>query len=90
MIFIQIDFIEILYHVQGNIFKSRSPTYTGTSILDSRNTLFTNVENVYNRLIAYDGYNIHALTGCFGNSPKTDRLTIVFFIHEKALAKGFI
>ena len=66
------------------------PPMTGTSILDSRNTLFTNVENVYNRLVAYDGYNIHALTGCFGNSPKTDRLTIVFFIHEKALAKGFI
>ena len=66
------------------------PPMTGTSILDSRNTLFTNVENVYNRLIAYDGYNIHALTGCFGNSLKTDRLTIVFFIHEKALAKGFI
>ena len=66
------------------------PPNTGTSILDSRNTLFTNVENVYNRLIAYDGYNIHALTGCFGNSPKTDRLTIVFFVHEKALARGFI
>ena len=66
------------------------PPTTGTSILDGRNIEFINVENVYNRLIAYDGYNIHALTGCFGDSPKTDRLTIVFFIHEKALAKGFI
>ena len=66
------------------------PPMTGTSILDGRNIEFINVENVYNRLVAYDGYNIHALSGCFGNSPKTDRLTIVFFIHEKALAKGFI
>ena len=65
------------------------PPLTGTSILDSRNIQFINVENVYNRLVSYDGYNIHGLSGCFGNSPKTDRLTIVFFIHEKALAKAF-
>ena len=65
------------------------PPMTGTSILDGRNIQLINIENVYNRMIAYDGYNIHALSGCFGTSPKTDRLTIVFFIHEKALAKAF-
>ena len=54
------------------------PPMTGTSILDGRNIKFINVENVYNRLISYDGYDMHGLTGCFGDSPETDRLTIVF------------
>ena len=59
------------------------PKNTGTSVLDGRNNQFINTENVYNRLIAYCGYNIHGLSGCFGDSPKTNRMTIVFFIHEK-------
>ena len=59
------------------------PPNTGTSILDARNNQFINTENVYNRLIAYDGFNIHGLSGCFGDCPETNRLTIVFFIHEK-------
>ena len=45
------------------------PPNTGTSVLDGRNNQFINTENVYNRLIAYDGYNIHGLSGCFGDSP---------------------
>ena len=59
------------------------PANTGTSILDGRNNQFINTENVYNRLIAYDGYKIHGLSGCFGDSIDTNRLAIVFFIHEK-------
>ena len=65
------------------------PPMTGTSILDGRNIEFINVKNVYNRLISYDGYDMHGLSGCFGNSAETDRLTIVYFIHEKVFANGF-
>ena len=65
------------------------PPMTGTSILDGCNIKFINVENVYNRLISYDGYDMHGLTGCFGDSPETDRLTIVFFIHERVFSNGF-
>lgn len=67
----------------GLIYLSPNPTpKSGTSILDAPNTQFINVENIYNRLVAYDGYNIHALTGCFGNTRENSRLTLVFFIHE--------
>lgn len=65
------------------------PALSGTSILDARNINFINVENIYNRLIAYDGYNLHAQSGCFGDSPESSRLTIVFFIHEKVFAEQY-
>ena len=42
-----------------------------------------NVENIYNRLVAYDGFNTHAPSKVFGNDLNTNRLTLTFFIHEK-------
>jgi len=89
------DFYEDRFHrdflsCAGVIFLNPNPPpMTGTSILDGRNIKIINVENVYNRLISYDGYHIHGLTGCFGDSSDTDRLTIVFFIHERVFANGF-
>ena len=65
------------------------PPLSGTSILDGKNSKLINLENVYNRLVAYDGYNHHAPTGCFGDSLETDRLTIVFFIHEKIFKENY-
>jgi hypothetical protein len=58
------------------------PSNSGTSILDGEKNQFINVENEYNRLIAYDGSKIHSLSDVFGNCMKTGRLTYTFFIHE--------
>jgi hypothetical protein len=55
----------------------------GTSILDGINNKIINVKNKYNRFVAYDGYELHAPSKGFGNTPDTNRLTLTFFIHEK-------
>ena len=68
----------------GLIYLSPDPEpESGTSILDGPNTKFVNVENVYNRLISYNGYNVHGATGCFGDTRENSRLTLVFFINER-------
>lgn len=54
------------------------PKNAGTSILDGKNNQFVNVENKYNRLVAYDGFRIHALSDVFGTSKETGRMTFTF------------
>ena len=60
-----------------------APLDGGTSLLDSEHSRFINIENKYNRLLAYDGYNIHGPSNFFGKSKEDGRMVFVFFIHEK-------
>ena len=60
-----------------------APEDGGTSILDFDKNKIINIENKYNRLVAYDGFNTHAPSNVFGNDLNTNRLTLTFFIHEK-------
>jgi len=77
--------------VAGVIYLNQNPPpLSGTSILDSEKTQFLNVENVYNRLIAYEGHHIHSLTGVFGDSFEDGRLTYTFFIHETKFLYHFM
>ena len=50
------------------------PENTGTCLLDEC------VPNVYNRLLAYSGKNLHGPDHLFGDGIDTTRLTITFFI----------
>ena len=59
-----------------------APITAGTSILDASKNQFVNVENKYNRLVAYDSSIIHGVSEVFGNSDDTGRLTFTFFIHD--------
>jgi len=59
-----------------------APSTAGTSILDANKNQFVNVENKYNRLIAYEASVIHGISELFGNSDDTGRLTFTFFIHD--------
>ena len=60
-----------------------APLDAGTSILDSDRSQFINIDNKYNRLLVYDGYNIHGPSNFFGNTKECGRMTLVFFIHER-------
>jgi len=59
-----------------------APLNTGTIIVDARNNKFINVDNVYNRLVAYESQNLHALADVFGDSKENGRMTYTFFIHK--------
>jgi hypothetical protein len=59
------------------------PPKSGTSIIDAEAVEFRHIENKYNRFVAYDGYIMHGVSGLFGDSLETNRLTLTFFIHEK-------
>jgi hypothetical protein len=59
-----------------------APPNAGTSIVDVENHKFINVENKYNRLVAYDGSIVHGLSDFFGNCEETGRMTLTFFIHK--------
>ena len=66
---------------------SNPPSGSGTSIVDADNNKFINMENEYNKLVAYDGYCIHGASNFFGDCKLTGRMTLNFFIHEKGYAK---
>ena len=66
-----------------------APLNAGTSILDGPRNQFVNVENKYNRLVAYNGYSLHGLSNVFGDSKETGRLTFTFFIHEEKYTDQF-
>jgi hypothetical protein len=66
-----------------------APLEAGTSVLDGPNNQFVNVQNKYNRLVAYDGYYIHGLSNVFGESRETGRLTFTFFVHEEKYTGQF-
>jgi len=59
-----------------------APSSAGTSILHAEKTEFVNIENKYNRLIAYESQRIHGLSDAFGTTKETGRLTFTFFIHS--------
>lgn len=59
-----------------------APLDAGTSILYAEENKFVNIENKYNRLVAYESHRIHALSDSFGTSKETGRLTFTFFIHN--------
>lgn len=59
-----------------------APIDSGTSVLYSEDNKFVNIENKYNRLVAYESHRIHALSKTFGSSKETGRLTLTFFIHS--------
>ena len=74
---------DILGPIAGVVYLTPNPPpKSGTSILDGENNQFVNLENKYNRLIAYDGSRIHGLSNVFGDSKETGRLTLTFFIHN--------
>lgn len=66
-----------------------SPLKSGTSVMDGKNNTLINVENKYNRLVAYDGQRIHALSDAFGDSKETGRMTLTFFIHPISESRWF-
>jgi len=59
-----------------------APPNTGTVILDAKNNKFITVDNIYNRLVAYESDKLHALADVFGDSKETGRMTYTFFIHR--------
>lgn len=59
-----------------------APLNAGTSILHAEKGEFVNVENKYNRLLAYDGHRIHGFSDVFGTTRETGRMTFTFFIHS--------
>ena len=90
------DFSQEKFHVDYNCpiagvvyLNPDAPLSAGTSILDAEKNQFINVENKYNRLLAYDGSVIHGLSQLFGNSDDTGRLTFTFFIHQTIKAHFF-
>lgn len=66
-----------------------APLHAGTSIMDAKNNQLINVENKYNRLVAYEGFRVHALSNVFGDSKETGRMTFTFFIHKTADTQFF-
>lgn len=59
-----------------------APLKAGTSVLNGPENQFVNVENVYNRLVSYEGTRIHALSDVFGDNKQNGRMTFTFFIHN--------
>lgn len=59
-----------------------APLDAGTSILCAEENKFINLENKYNRLVAYESHRIHALSDTFGTTKETGRLTFTFFLHH--------
>lgn len=91
-----LDFWQDRFHkdsdtaVAGVIYLNQSPPKnSGTSILNGEKNEFFNAENVYNRLVAYEGFRIHALSDVFGDCFENGRLTYTFFIHEKDFLDTF-
>ncbi len=91
-----VDFWQDRFHkdsdtaVAGIVYLNHNPPpNSGTTILDGQNNQFVNIENKYNRLVAYEGYRIHSLSDVFGTCNETGRLTFTFFIHEEEFKDGF-
>lgn len=59
-----------------------APPSAGTSILYAEENKIVNIENKYNRLVAYESNRIHALSDAFGTTRETGRLAYTFFIHS--------
>jgi len=59
-----------------------APPSAGTSILYAEKNQFVNIENKYNRLLAYESNRIHGLSEVFGTTRETGRMTFTFFIHS--------
>lgn len=76
--------------VAGVIYLNENPPEnSGTSIFEGKKNQFFNTENVYNRLVAYEGFRIHALSDAFGDCFENGRLTYTFFIHEEDFLDTF-
>jgi len=53
-------------------------------------TMFTeimNVENIYNRIILYEGHEFHKANNFFGSTIEDSRLTLVFFVKNIKINK---
>ena len=50
------------------------PENTGTTLIIDETS--HSIENKYNRLLAYDGYNIHGPSNFFGNTKKCGRIDL--------------
>jgi hypothetical protein len=48
-----------------------------------------NVENIYNRIILYEGHEFHKANNFFGTSIEDSRLTLVFFVKNINANKAF-
>lgn len=89
------DFWQDRFHKDNNCLISGivylspdAPLHAGTSIMDGRNNKIINIENKYNRLVAYEGFRVHALSDVFGTCRDTGRMTYTFFIHTVGSASG--
>ena len=59
-----------------------APPNAGTSIFYAEKNKMVNLENKYNRLVAYEAHRIHALSDTFGTTKENGRLTFTYFIHH--------
>ena len=86
------DFYQDKFHkdfgaaVTGVVYLTpNAPTNSGTSILDGENNKIVNIENKYNRLIAFESSRIHSPSDFFGTNTENGRMTFNFFILESDL-----
>jgi len=59
-----------------------APPDSGTSILHGEENEIVNIENKYNRLVAYESFRIHALSDAFGTTIENGRMAYTFFVHS--------
>lgn len=67
-----------------------APLSAGTSILDGDENKFLNIQNKYNRLVAYEGNRIHGLSDVFGDTDETGRMTFTFFIQPPRNEQSYL
>jgi hypothetical protein len=67
----------------GVIYLTPNPNpNSGTTLHDSSYNLVHTIDNVYNRLVLYDGYQIHGPEDTFGDDILNGRLTLTLFIDD--------
>ena len=87
------DYENFKYHKDFNVdyagliyLTPNPPLGSGTSILDGNENSIINVENVYNRIVAYPGNMTHAPTNVFGYTKENARMVLPFFIKKNPWA----
>jgi hypothetical protein len=55
---------------------------SGTTLHDYSYNLIHTIDNVYNRFVLYDGYEIHGPEDTFGENISNGRLTLTMFIED--------
>ena len=70
-------------YVAGVVYLTPNPVINaGTSIFDDEINQVVEIDNIYNRLVAFESSKIHAPSNFFGFDDQTGRMTYNFFILE--------